>query len=317
VYRAHDAIIQSQTDESAALYARNRSALVSGQMDLLADEPAQALKDLLSTSHGCMALYQKFERFGQTLRSQRCWRTGQCGEACRMTGVVPTLESLRQDETAYLLMYCNLRCQPDGGGAELEALSRPENRPEGVSDATLEELASPDAAHAWLLGLVEQWLTELEMLATTLRPKDLAERAQVVSPNLMASDDGEARRFLKYEATTTGTFLRAQKRLEDTLKSDAESGRVDVLEQSATASEGGKAVFANEPNATVMPAVRPEQPSRPAPAAASAARPAAAAPIFVSRHRDSIPEQRFQRPNEAYRTDAGGTRPENGPPPGG
>jgi hypothetical protein len=268
-----------------------------------------------------------------------------------MTGVIPTLDGLRQDETAYLLMYCNLRCQEGGDGAELEALRRPENRPAALGDDTLQELAAPEAARAWLLALVAQWIDELDTMASAVEPKDLAERAQVVDPNLIASDSQEAARLHNYEARTTAAFLRAHKRLEETLKSDAESDRQSVAAEpvrpaaepqqpskpapasaaeatgssrtqpqppSATAPAGEKAILAIEPtDLTVAPAVRLEQPSKPATAAASAARPAAATPILLSRDRDPMPEKRFQQPNEGCRAGADRARAASGSPPGG
>jgi len=315
-YRAHDSIVQGQTDCAAEAFARSRQEHVAGCLDLLADDPAAAVEGLLTTSLGCAELAERFQRSRTQLLSQGFWRPGMCGQTIRLTGVVPTMEGLQGNTDAYLMMYCNLQCQPEGTGAELEALGK--NRPPGVSEADLADLASPPAARAWLVGLLERRLAELEAAAPVLRDREAVEYTQVVAPNLIVTDDREFQKCLRYRADSTAGFLRAHKRLEETLKLDQEADREPVRQEAAEragpAPEAAKAIPAGEPKPTVMPDAQPAQPSEPVPADTSACPPVCFAPFFVSRVRDSKPEPRPDRPDVGDRPAAHAPQPAHGPP---
>jgi hypothetical protein len=318
--RAHDSIVLGQTEESAGLLARSRQEYVAGCLDLLADDPAQAVDGLLTTAQGCAVITETLQRSRTQLLSQGFWRPGMCGQTIRLTGVVPTLDGLRGNAEAYLVMCCNLVCQPEGGGAELQTLLQAGNRPPEVSEADLAVLASPQAARAWLVGRLDQWLAELQTAAAVARDREAVEETQVVAPNLIVADDREFQKCLRYKADTTSAFLRAHKRLEETLKSDAAAEREPVKEDPATPADaappGPEASLASEPACTVVPDAPPVEPSEPAPADASACQPVRFAPFIVSRDCDSKHETRPDAPDDLDRPAEDAPQPAHGPPRG-
>jgi len=313
---AHDSITQSQTTAAADLYSKRRAALIDSQIDLLATHPAAAVEGLLATSQGCAAVAERFQQLQARFLDQGFWRAEAC-DAVRLMGVVPSLEALQGDADAFLLTYCNFRCQPGGGGTPLESLLRPEHRPEGVTEALLDELAAPEAARQWVLKLIANWLDELDQIAGRLRDKDWAERQQVVAPNLMVVNDREFDRYSRYRRETTSTFLRAHKALEEQLKRDAEGGR----EETGPAPTAGEADSPYEPTnmpaAPVVPVAPPEQPGEPVPAAAAARPPATAQSILVSSESDNRPEHRPEPAGNGRHLDGDAVPPPNRPPRGG
>src|SRR6185437_17061630 len=60
-FRAHDAAVAGQVDEANQAFDQARAAMVAGQEDLLADDPAAAVAALRSTGAGCRALCRRWE----------------------------------------------------------------------------------------------------------------------------------------------------------------------------------------------------------------------------------------------------------------
>src|SRR3954470_7195982 len=123
-FRAHDSAVAGQVEEAANAFDRDREEMVADQQGLLADDPA-AVAALMSTGAGCRALLGRWGRFRRLLEAQGYWRPGACAEAVRLLGVVPELDRLKEDERAYLMMVCNLRCQPGDTCDQVALLGRP------------------------------------------------------------------------------------------------------------------------------------------------------------------------------------------------
>src|SRR6185312_5521611 len=134
-------------------------------------------------------------------------------------------ERLPEDETAYLVMLCNLRCQPDGGAALIAGLLRPEHRPPALRDVDLAPLvAAPPACRERLRRLVDGQLAELRAAEEVLRTgPDAVARSRAVDPTLFLQDEVEARRFFRYWGESRATFLRCFKELEATRRRDADA----------------------------------------------------------------------------------------------
>jgi hypothetical protein len=146
----------------------------------------------------------------------------------RLLGVVPDPAGLKEHETAYMMMLCNLHCQPAPAAEQLAALSVPENRPEGLRQLDLTPYTTLPNCRQTLFRLLDGLLASLRVRVEVLKVKDSVERARVVSPNLNIKDDTEANRFYRYLGESRTMFLRCFNALEATLERDASSGRDEV-----------------------------------------------------------------------------------------
>ena len=229
-FRAHDSAVAMQMEQAGDAFDQARQDMVAEQIDLLASQPNVAIAALMTTGLGCRAILDRWGRYGRALRAQGCWRPGTCAEAIRLLGIVPEVDTIKQDRRAYLLMYCNLRCQPGDSAEQLAELARPENRPATVSG---EDLAGFFGAAApcrnWMLGLVEHQLAALGEREEELRTGlDVMQRSNVVSPTLLIQDPTEASRFFRYFGSSTSTFVRCHKELEATRERDAKAAGGEV-----------------------------------------------------------------------------------------
>jgi hypothetical protein len=238
-FTAHDTAVAGQVDEAGAAFDQARANMVADQEDLLVDDPAAAVAGLLLTGQGTALLIGRLERYRRLLETQGFWRPGICAEAIRLLGVVPDEAGLKSKDTAYMMMFCNLHCQPapDRDGERIATLSRPEHRPEGLRSLDLTPFTIAGQARTVLLGLVDDQLGSWRARAEVLRAKDALERSRVVNPTKFIKDDTEASRFFRYLSESRTLFLRSFNALEATLERDAVLDRSDA-EESPGAGDG-------------------------------------------------------------------------------
>src|SRR6185437_11804499 len=97
------------------------------------------------------------------LLEQGFWRPGHCGELVRLFGVAPDPAELKECASAYLVMLCNLYCQPqpqvEAAAPLIAALSHPENRPASLRGADLSVYRDVSLSRATLLQVLDAELS--------------------------------------------------------------------------------------------------------------------------------------------------------------
>ena len=218
----HDHQLSKQVSQASAAWDNGTEDEIQRLNALMNSEPAEAVRHLKRTWHGCKSLIGRWETLRGRFEATGSWGDQERDQATRLLGIYPAFMQLRESPTAYMLTLMNLLSLEDPPEDFLDTLSEGRFVPPSLLARIEDELdTEPETARAWIRSLIADELESLRKLAEKCETRDLADRSGAVSRALILLDDREARLFLRYHSESRNAFHRAYGNLVKTLEQDA------------------------------------------------------------------------------------------------
>jgi hypothetical protein len=197
--------------------------------------------ELKTFSHGLQFLADEWLRLKKGITTRGYLTPDEMNQGVRLMGVQPVLETVAQHQGPFLFMLWSLGCHPAAPAGMIDRLLDPAHRPEGLADATRDELL-PDVAAVrdQLIKWVDDELADLAAVAERVgREVDGPELGRVLNPAAIVIDPEKAQRFDRAQKNYQSTFYRAFNALEAHRKRTAAAGAAREHDIKPPAPDGG------------------------------------------------------------------------------
>jgi hypothetical protein len=207
----HTALLAKQVREAPHEWERARQEEVERLKDLLADEPAAAVRELRRSAHGCRWLLGRWYELDRILVRDGRWCGPERDEATRLLGHRPEVDRIVESETTFQTRLFNLLCHPEPSPVAIEWLCDPARRPESLQwTYRVDRLPGRAECMKALRDRMAGEVVALEELEEELRTTlDEPDRAEAATRALIPLDESKARLMLRYQATAENALYRA------------------------------------------------------------------------------------------------------------
>jgi hypothetical protein len=197
--------------------------------------------ELKAFGHGLEYLGGQWLRLRKAITTRGFFTPDEMNMGVRLMGVKPAIETVAQHQDAFLFMVWSLGCHPAAPAGMIDRLLDPAHRPEGLADASRDDLL-PDVASVreQLIKWVDDELADLAALAERVaREVDGPELARVLNPAAVVIDPEKAQRFDRAQKNYQSTFYRAFNALEAHRKREAATRSAREPDIKPPAPDGG------------------------------------------------------------------------------
>jgi hypothetical protein len=205
--RAEHQALADQVRAAEHRYDEAQEAEVRHFTDLLAEDPASAVRGLMGSAAGCRWMLGRWGHLKAELAERGAWVTSQRELAVRLMGLRP--EAHRDDDTVYLIRLWNLVALPNRNEDTLDHLLSPEQIPDTIRSWQANREPDIEECRKFLAEAVERevaMLTEREeYLRTTIEGPARAGAAD----RALVLEGEEGRKLHRYQVTAENDFHRA------------------------------------------------------------------------------------------------------------
>jgi hypothetical protein len=205
--RAEHQAIADQVRSAEHRYDEAQEAEVRHFTDLLAEDPAEAMRGLMGSAAGCRWMLEQWDYLKTELVERGAWVSSQRETATRLMGLRP--EAYREDDTVYLIRLWNLTALPNRNEEAMDHLLSPQQVPDTIRSWQANREPDIEECRKFLAEAADRevaMLTEREAyLRTTIEGParaGAAERALVL-------EGEEGRKLHRYQVTAENDFHRA------------------------------------------------------------------------------------------------------------
>ena len=189
----HDHQLSEQVSQASSAWDNVTEDEIQRVNTLMNFEPAEAVRLLKRTSHGCKSLIEKWETLQEPFEAAGTWGDLERDQAIRLLGINPVLSTFREHPTAFMLCLMNLLSVEDPLEGVIDRLCDRTYRAHSlVARAEYVLDFEPETAQAWIHSLLVGELESLRKLAEKWEGRDLADRSGAENRSLILLDDPEA-----------------------------------------------------------------------------------------------------------------------------
>src|SRR4051812_9609744 len=227
--RCHDqrtALLAEQVREAPHEWEKAKQDEVERLRELLADDPAAAVRELRRSAHGCRWLLGRWHELDRILVRDGRWCGPERDEATRLLGHRPEIDRIVESETTFTTRLFNLLCHPEPSPVAIEWLCDPARRPESLQwTYRVDRLPGRAECMKALRDTVAGEVVALEELEEQLRTElDGPDLAEAATRALIPLDEPKARLMLRYQATAENALYRAYNALKKARKEREAAG---------------------------------------------------------------------------------------------